>query len=98
MSGPKLLFVEQVVVLQWSHVLVELENQRAGSRDVVSKNLLLAHTSQVLDDCTEGVAVGDHDHSLSGDDLRADSVIPVGQDAINGGLERLSLRKYIGRK
>ena len=96
LASLELLFIEQVVVLKRLHVLIELEDERAGRGDVVGKNLLLAHAGKVLDDGTKRVAVGNDNNALARDDLWADSVIPVGQDAINSDLERLSLGKHIG--
>ena len=49
----ELLLVEQVVVLEGLHVLVELEDERACRRDVVANDLLFVHSCEVLDDAAE---------------------------------------------
>ena len=98
LTSLELLFIEQIVVLERLHVLVKLKDERAGSGDIVGENLLLTHARQVLHDGAERVAVGDHDDILACEHLRADSVVPVGQDTVHSDLERLSPGKDIGRQ
>ena len=90
MPGLELLIVEKVIVLQGFHVLVEFENERARSGDVVGQNFLLGHAGEVHDDGTEGVSMGDNDSAFPIHHLRADRVVPVGQHTVDSDLKRLS--------
>lgn len=89
LSGSELILIEEVVVLEGLHVLVELKDQGARSRDVVGENLGLGHASQVLDNSSERVTMGDDNDALALDDLRADLVIPVREHALDGVLKAL---------
>ena len=85
-------------VIESVHVLIELENERARSRNVVGKNLSLRHTRELLDDGTETVTVSNNSHTLACEDLRADCVVPVGHHAVNRCLKRLSPGEDAWRK
>jgi len=91
----ELFFVEEIVVLKWFHVLVELEDKRAGSWDVVRQDLLVGHTSEVLHNSTQRVPVSDYNHTLPSDHLGTYIVEPVGKHAVDGSLKRFSLRKHV---
>ena len=95
LSSLELILVKQIVVLKRGHVLVKLKDERAGRGDVVCQDLLFTHACQVLDDCSERVAMGHHNDFLAGHHLRADLVVPVGQDAVDSDLERLGLGQHI---
>lgn len=90
LSSLELLLVEQVVVLERLHVLVELKDKRTGCRDVILENLSLAHAGQVLDDGTQGVTMGNDDDTLAVNHLGADMIVPVGEHALHRQLKVLS--------
>jgi len=78
LSSLKLFLIEQVIVFEGLHVLVKLEDKWACCRDIVCQNFFLAHSCKVLDDGPERVAVGNNNDTLALDNLRANSVVPVG--------------------
>lgn len=98
MASFELLLVQKVVVLEGYHVLVELEDQGARGRDVVTNDFLFVHASQVLNNTTQRVTVSDDNHALTCHDLGANRVEPVRQDTVNCDLQRLSLGEHIRRE
>jgi hypothetical protein len=95
LSGLELSLINQVVVLLGLKILIEFKNERAGRRDVVSNDLLVGHASEMLNDSTEGVSVGDDDDALTSEDLGADRVVPVGQHAVDRRLQGLRLGQHV---
>ena len=57
---------------------------------------LVGHVVEVLDDAAEGVSVGSDQDLLSGQDLRHDGVVPVGQGSLDGQLKGLEHRELLG--
>jgi len=72
-----------------TQVIIELVDQRSASGDVELGNLILRNVVQMLDKGTEGVAVGGNDDVLSGLEVGNDLVLPVREDAVEGGGEGL---------
>lgn len=83
----ELSLIEQVVVLEGSHVLVELEDKRARGGNIVCQNLLLAHAGKVHDNGTEGVSVSNDDWALAFHHLGADGVVPVWEHTVDSDLK-----------
>ena len=69
--------------------MIEFEDQRASSRDVVPNDILVGHLSEMLNDGSQGVSVSHYYHSLTIKNLRADLIIPVRKNTIDGDLEGL---------
>jgi hypothetical protein len=78
----KLLLVHEEVVVKRVKLFVEFKHERDSCRDVVPQDFLFVHSSQLLHNCTEGVAVSYHDHIFVVQNLRADVVVPVGKDSV----------------
>ena len=91
----QLCIVQQEVIFKGTHFGIEFEDEWASSWDVVCDDLILSHVGQVFDDGAEGVAVSAYHNPLALQDLGTDRVVPVGQDAIDGDLERLGPRENI---
>ena len=70
-----------------TQVIVELVDQRSAGGDVELGNVILRDVIQMLHKGAEGVAVGGNDDVLSGLEVGSDLVLPVREDAVEGGGE-----------
>jgi len=70
-------------------VVVELVDQRSAGGDVELSNVILRNVVQVLDQGAEGVAVSGNDNVLAGLEVGGNLVLPVREDAVEGGGEGL---------
>lgn len=68
--------IEEIVVLNGSEVLVELVDKGTSGGDIILDDLFVSHSTQVLDDSSQGVTVSHNDHALSIQDLWADLIVP----------------------
>jgi len=93
LSLSQFLGVHQIVVVDGFHFFVEFEDERHGSRYVVSEDLLVVHAGQLLNDGADGVTVSDDNGVLAVHDLGADGIIPVRHDTVKSGSQRLRARK-----
>lgn len=73
----------------WPEVLVQVIDERNGSRDVEGDDLVLAHVVKELDKSPEGVAVGGDDNLLALPDGWDDLVVPERKHSVDGGGEAL---------
>ena len=93
----ELLLIEKVVVLQGGQIGVEFEHKGASCGDVVPDDVSIRHLGEMLNDSAKRVAMGHHNDALAIEDLRANLVVPVRKDTIDGDLEGLGCRKNIER-
>ena len=85
LSLSQFLGVHQVVVVDGFHFFVEFKNKRNGSGYVVSQNLVVVHASELLNDGTDRVTMGNDNSVLAIHDLGADGVVPVRHHTVKGG-------------
>ena len=93
----ELLFIEKVVVLEGGQVGVKFEDKGASSGDIVPDDVSIRHLGEMLNDGAERVPMGHHNDALAIEDLRANLVVPVRKDTIDGDLEGLGCRENIQR-
>ena len=93
----ELLLIEKVVVLQGGQIGVEFEHKGASCGDVVPDDVSIRHLGEMLNDSAKRVAMGHHNDALAIEDLRANLVVPVRKDTIDGDLEGLGCRENIKR-
>ena len=74
---------------------IEVEQCLTGGQ-VELHDGLVGHVVEVLDDAAEGVSVGGDQDLFSGQDLRHDGVVPVGQGSLDGQLKGLEHRELLG--
>jgi len=94
----KLFFIKKVVVLKGVEVAIEFEDQGASSWDVIADDVGIGHLGEMLYNGAKRVTMGNHDHTLAGENLGADLVVPVGEDSINGNLKGFSCWEDIERQ
>ena len=70
-------------------VIIELVDERSSGGDIELGDLILGDVVQMLNESTEGVAVGGNDDVLTGLEVGGDLVLPVGEDTVEGGGEGL---------
>lgn len=70
-------------------VIIELVDERSSGGDVELGDLILGDVVQMLNEGTEGVAVGGNDDVLAGLEVGGNLVLPVGEDTVEGGGEGL---------
>jgi hypothetical protein len=74
---------------------VQFDLQRIAGRDLDADDLVVRYVEQVFDDGAQRVAVGGDQHVLAGLQSRRDGAVPIGQDAVQGGLQALGIRNVL---
>lgn len=95
LSPLDLCWVEQVVVLKWYHILVELKHQWDSSWDVVLENFIFTHAGKMLNDGSQGISMGHHYHVLVVKNGWAYCIVPERQHSVHCDFKTLSAWKSI---
>ena len=98
LSGGELFGVEEIVVLEWVHILIEFKDEWACCWNVVSDNLWFTHACKVFDYCSQGVSVGNDDDVLAIKHRWAYGIVPEREDSINSDFKRFSTWKCSNRQ
>jgi hypothetical protein len=71
------LFIKEIIVLKRGEVLIEFENERASSGNVIADDVCVRHLGEMLNDGSQGVTVSHDNYTLAIENHRADLIIPV---------------------
>ena len=78
--------LEEIAELKWFHLRVKVVDQRTSCRYLETKQILVAHSRQVLDESPQRITVADNNYALSTGCSGFDMILPDWEHPLNSHL------------